>query len=97
MDQLKYVCAHLDSCKGFNSNGWLKSSVDTQVESPGGTLYVKQVVPSANSRHSVVKTENAGFFQPFLSEYKRMLKEFKMYPTGLGDKNEFYIVLRIVV
>ena len=39
--QLKYLCNVHPDCKGFNSNGYLKTSVSDRENSPGTLLYVK--------------------------------------------------------
>jgi len=44
---LQAMCAALDFCAGFNTNGWLKYDVSTQVPNVGSDLYMKDPPPKA--------------------------------------------------
>jgi len=41
IDQLKILCSLDVNCKGFNSNGWMKTAVSSTVPSSGAQLYIK--------------------------------------------------------
>lgn len=78
VDELKKICSSLESCSGFNSQGWLKVAVTQKVESPGGCLYVKEV--RAVVEESPADVPEAGVFEHYLQEYEDMVSSFQMYP-----------------
>nr|XP_006825207.1 PREDICTED: probable glycosyltransferase At5g11130-like [Saccoglossus kowalevskii] len=68
---LKKVCSVLDSCKGFNSNGWLKKSVSPLVQ--GATdLFIKENVTVI--KDSLTNTNNI-----MKLEYEEMKSNLKIY------------------
>ena len=83
VDELKKLCSVLESCSGFNSQGWLKMSVTQKVESPGGRLYVKEVRSVVEA--SPANVPEAGVFEHYLQEYEDMLNSFQMYPQSLSE------------
>ena len=42
LNQVAYLCNTIPACKGFNSDGLLKSSTDAKVTVPGTVLYLKK-------------------------------------------------------
>ena len=41
VEQLEEACSEDPNCAGFNSDGWLKSAVDSEYSNPAGSLYKK--------------------------------------------------------
>ncbi|XP_065845351.1 uncharacterized protein [Oscarella lobularis] len=41
IDALKSLCNNMTSCKGFNSNGWIKSDVSVRIPTKGCDVYLK--------------------------------------------------------
>jgi uncharacterized small protein (DUF1192 family) len=41
VEQLEEACSEDPNCAGFNSDGWLKSAVDSEFSNPAGSLYKK--------------------------------------------------------
>lgn len=76
--QLKLVCASLDECEGFNSEGWIKSRVSGKKRAPID-LYLKQVARAKVMEDSPADTA-AGIFADHMTEYNKMEQELRMYP-----------------
>ena len=77
VDDLKRICSALESCHGFNNQGWLKTAITQKAASPGGQLYVKQV---SVVEEGPAELPEAGFFEHYLQEYKSMINSLQMYP-----------------
>ncbi|ELU02170.1 hypothetical protein CAPTEDRAFT_209273 [Capitella teleta] len=86
---MKKVCDLVPECKGFNTNGWLKKSVDKTMEAPSTDLYVKQVLftpkplPQYDDNSEAIAHKD-NFGAPYL-EMMSSLKIF-MYTSELDDK-----------
>jgi len=62
VDELKEACSNMPDCAGFNSDGWLKSSIADQSEWyawTGGTLYVKSFSQTRAQAAVLVQTNVA--------------------------------------
>lgn len=77
-NELKKICSALESCSGFNSEGWLKEAITRKVESPVGRLYVKNVRTVVEKIPA--EMPEAGVFEHYLQEYEDMVNSFRMYP-----------------
>jgi len=62
VDELKEACSNMPDCAGFNTDGWLKSSIAEQAEWyewTGGSLYVKSFNQDrATASQSLIQAQN---------------------------------------
>ena len=88
LEQLKALCAALEECEGFNSEGWMKSRVAGKKRATID-LYLKQVaVAGATLKgQEVLRDEASGVFSDLLREYGEMEQQLKMYPLNIA-KNQ---------
>lgn len=80
MQQLKDICASLEECEGFNSEGWIKSRVAGKKRATID-LYLKQVGTGGLEGLLLPEDQAAGVFTEHMREYSRMEEELHMYPN----------------
>ena len=77
VDQLKTICTSIKDCEGFNSEGWVKSRINSKKRATID-LYLK-LTSTENRGVVVLDDSDAGVFQDHLNDYSRMEEELKMY------------------
>ena len=79
VDQLKNICAALEDCEGFNSEGWIKSRVSGKRRATLD-LYLKQMGSVLEEESMSLEDMAAGVFRNHMTEYGEMEKKLRMYP-----------------
>nr|CAB3244015.1 probable glycosyltransferase At5g11130 [Phallusia mammillata] len=82
---LKRVCDLFDECRGFNSNGWLKTSVSSYQHGPAD-LYVRQepLGPGKSNQPSNVQTEYRSFISNMKIYVYDMAIGLEHHPRRIG-------------
>ena len=79
IEQLKDICSSLEDCEGFNSEGWVKSRVDSKKRASAIDLYVKQGVTGKQVTGSRITDTDAGVYSKHVTDYDEMEQNMKMY------------------
>ena len=77
-EQLKAICSSMEDCEGFNSEGWVKSRVDSKKRA-SIDLYVKQGVTGKQMTGLRITDMDAGVYSKHIKDYDEMEQDMRVY------------------